>query len=127
MNMFIESRVYDGYRPNDPDAYAALMASIGPSLGVSRRKPKPERKKPDYQPVPAGKKIGKVTFYNPERRLGRIDKRLFFHINDVNDGNAAFVREGVTVAYEEGVDGRGRERAVDVQLVREINSNDNES
>jgi Cold shock proteins len=124
--MFIESSVYDGYRPNDPDAYAALMASIGPSLGVSRRKPEPNRKKPDYQPVPAGKMVGKVTFYNPERGFGRIDKRLFFHVNEVKDGNAAFISEGVTVAYEEGVDRRGREKAVEVQLVKEINSNDNE-
>lgn len=93
---------------------------LTPTGYVSSRMPRKERKGPEYLPVPSSKYTGKVTYFNAERNFGKIGRRIFFHVSEVKDGNASYIREGVTVAYEEGVDARdGREKAVDVQLVPE--------
>lgn len=97
-----------------------VYARIGPSLGFSERKPEVTRQGPDYQPVSSSKHVDKVRYYNAEKKFGKIGEQgVFFHISAVVDGNASFVREGVTLAYEEGTDRHGRLCAVDVQLVKE--------
>ncbi len=114
--MFNESKVWIEDTGADR---AELESRIGPSIAVSPRQPAGERSEPEYLPVSPSKHVGTVTFFNAEKRFGKIDGRVFFHVADMIDGNKAHVREGVTVAYEEGVDKRsGREKAVDVHLVK---------
>ncbi|MCU6709783.1 cold shock domain-containing protein [Paenibacillus sp. J5C_2022] len=121
--MYNESATWTTYRAEDTEAHVELMASIGPSIGTSKRQPKPERKGPEYQPVSPSKHVGKVRFFNPDKGFGFIGLnggkpgKLFFHVAEIVDGNKAYIREGVTVAYEEGVDRQGRTKAVAVQLV----------
>ncbi|KQN97589.1 cold-shock protein [Paenibacillus sp. Leaf72] len=104
--------------PENNELTGAAIKFIGPSLGKSPRKPAIERREPDYQPVSSSKHTDKVRYYNAEKGFGKIGEAgLFFHVSAVVDGNASFIREGVTVAYEESVDRRGRPCAVDVQLV----------
>lgn len=107
---FIDSKTWEG------GAGTGDELDIGPSLGQCATKPPKQRKEPEYLPVSSAKHTGKVTFYNAERGFGRINGDLFFHISGFVDGNSGFVEEGVTVAYEEGVDKRGRPQAVDIQL-----------
>lgn len=114
----MRSQVWDGLKSED---MAEVNALIEPSLGRSTRQPDKERRKPDIQPVSTSKHVGKVAYYNAEKRFGFIGSdRLFFHASDIVDGNASFIRQGSAVAYEEGTDSRrGTAKAIDVQLVHE--------
>ena len=101
------------YGDSVTDKYIRLMA---PHATSPRKAPK-ERKKPEYLPVSPSKQTGRVTFFNAEKNFGKINGKMFFHVSDFVDGNAAYIRKGVTVAYEEGVDRSDRVKAIDVQLV----------
>ena len=116
--MFIQSAVWDGLKNED---MTEVYGRIGPSIAFSKRAPKPEPRTVKYQPVSSAKLRGRVTYYNMGKGFGRIGKRLYFHFSDVVDGNASFIREGVFVAYEDGINPRnGREKAVDIQLVEGV-------
>jgi cold shock CspA family protein len=93
---------------------------IGPSFVVSPRKATVERQGPDYQSVSSSKHVDKVRYFNAGKGFGKIGEQgVFFHVSAFVDGNASFVREGVTLAYEEGTDRHGRVCAIDVQIVKE--------
>lgn len=112
--MFVESRIWQGYKPEDPEAYERLMKLIEPT---GYRSPRKTEKEIRYLPLDPAKQIGKVTYFNKERGFGRIDDALFFHVSEMIDGNKQHIRPGVTVAYEEVIRRKGPE-AVDIQLVR---------
>ncbi|MFD0588663.1 cold-shock protein [Paenibacillus sp. GCM10027627] len=113
--MFVEQKTWDGIKGVD---MAEVYDRVGPSIATSPRRAKNKRPEPEFLPVCPSKHIGKVTYFSVDKGFGKINKHVFFHVSDVIDGNKAFIREGVTLAYEEGVDKRnGREKAVDIQLV----------
>ncbi|MFD1955827.1 cold-shock protein [Paenibacillus thailandensis] len=114
--MYKEANVWEGLQNEE---MAEVLSKIGPSIAKSRFRG--ESNKPVYQPVSPSKFVGKVVFFNADKGYGRIGEHgQFFHVNQVSDGNATFIKKGVMVAYEEGIDARSkRPQAVDVQLVKE--------
>ncbi|MFD1957136.1 cold-shock protein [Paenibacillus thailandensis] len=115
--MYKEANVWEGLQSEE---MAEVNALIQPSIAKSRCRGKNEASGPVYQPVSPSKHVGKVVFFNAERGFGMIGTDgIFLHVSNVVDGNAAFLRKNSIVAYEEGVDRRGRTQAVDVQLVAE--------
>jgi cold shock CspA family protein len=111
--VFKEIQVYDGYKAEDKDAYAALMASIGPSIALSPRKA--AETKPDEN-----KLRGKVVKFNDMRGFGWIvctdNSELFVHIRDCKGVSTLFTDQSVT--YEVGADRKGKPIAVKVEVVR---------
>jgi cold shock CspA family protein len=120
--MFVESKIWNGYRSDDPDAHAALMEHIESTGYTSPRRAAKPRKSPEYQPISAGKVIGRVTFYS-ERGFGKIEGGVFFHISGFVDNNASFVQVGAAVAYDMGFGRDGKPKAVEIQLVEAIENN----
>lgn len=72
--------------------------------------------------MPDGKKMGKVTYFDPNVRWGRIsatnpgEARLHVHMNDVTTGETT-LQVGQMVAYFVGRDDRGRPCAVKVEVL----------
>ncbi|MFC5650912.1 hypothetical protein ACFPYJ_17690 [Paenibacillus solisilvae] len=117
MSKFFESKMFE-YRPVDAEAYAELMARIGPSISRSPRLPRKDRAQPELLPVADDMLTGEILFYDSERGFGRLgSERLFFHIADVVPQHSAYICEGVEVAYRVGNGRDGRTKAVNIQLV----------
>lgn len=105
MSKFINSKTWAGGIGTGEE-----IASIGPSLGISRKE--------SVEPAREKRKSGVVSFYNDSKGYGFIssgDNRVFFHIADCESFDTAEVPVGLHVSYVL-TEGRGGKPAVaDVQ------------
>lgn len=101
---FVESKVWGGLPREE---MAEVYSLIGPSLGYGKKTPSKLR--------------GEVVKYNDPRAFGWLAQKdgseLFFHIRDCIDMTT--IERGAKVAYEIGMDRKGKEIAVKVEKLRE--------
>ncbi|MDP9676417.1 cold shock CspA family protein [Paenibacillus jamilae] len=104
MSKFINSKTWTGGIGTGEE-----IASIGPSLGISRRG--------SVEPARVKRKYGVVTYFS-DRGYGFIssgDNRVFFHIADCESFDTAEVPVGLHVSYVLTEGRGGKPAAADVQ------------
>lgn len=104
MSRFINSKTWTGGIGTGDE-----IASIGPSLGVSRRK--------SDEPAKVKRKSGVVSYYS-DRGYGFIssgEDRVFFHLSDCETFDTAEVPVGLRVSYVLTEGRGGKPAAKDVQ------------
>ncbi|WDM20351.1 cold-shock protein [Paenibacillus polymyxa] len=104
MSKFINSKTWTGGIGTGDE-----IASIGPSLGISRRK--------SVEPARVKRKSGVVTYFS-DRGYGFIssgDNRVFFHLSECEPFDTAEVPVGLRVSYVLTEGRGGKPAAKDVQ------------
>ncbi|WP_246063067.1 cold-shock protein [Paenibacillus ehimensis] len=116
MNEFVESKTWEGGPGTGQD-----IEWLGPSLGVSPRMERTERKKPKAPSVgSAGRKYGTVMRWYSERGFGFIQPDsggadIFVHISELRRSGIDRLTWGERVSYEIINGKNGKPAAVNIE------------